>query len=141
MDGVADTGVRQGWWGRPTAVSVLSVELKVSTQYQGGRAIITAAGEVDLYTAPRLQATFAELLRDGAYHIVVDLGGVEFCDSTGMNVLLSALKRTRERNGSVSLVDPQPPVRKILRVTGLDTVFAVYEGIDEALADLAAVDR
>ena len=101
------------------------VELNVSTASQGGHAVVTATGELDLYTAPRLQAALAGLLREQATRIVVDLSGVEFCDSTGMNVLLSAMKRLKEQGGSLELAAPRPAVRRILQVTGLDTVFTV----------------
>ncbi|MFA1549693.1 STAS domain-containing protein [Actinomadura chokoriensis] len=101
------------------------MELNVSTASQGGHAVVTATGELDLYTAPRLQAALAGLLREQVTRIVVDLSGVEFCDSTGMNVLLSAMKRLKEQGGSLELAAPRPAVQRILQVTGLDTVFTV----------------
>jgi anti-sigma B factor antagonist len=104
---------------------VPNVELNVSTASQGGHAVVTATGELDLYTAPRLQAALAGLLREQATRIVVDMSGVEFCDSTGMNVLLSAMKRLKEQGGALELAAPRPAVQRILQVTGLDTVFTV----------------
>jgi anti-sigma B factor antagonist len=106
---------------------VPDVELNVSTASLGGHAVVTATGELDLYTAPRLQAALAGLLREQVTRIVVDLSGVEFCDSTGMNVLLSAMKRLKEQGGALELAAPRPAVRRILQVTGLDTVFTVTE--------------
>jgi anti-sigma B factor antagonist len=91
------------------------------------------AGEIDLYTAPRLQAEFTRLLENGPARIVIDMSGVEFCDSTGMNVLLSALKRMRERGGQLEVAAPRPAVRKILQVTGLDSVFTVHESVPAEL--------
>jgi anti-anti-sigma regulatory factor len=55
------------------------------------------------------------------------MSGVEFCDSTGMNVLLSCLRQARERGGELELAAPRPAVRKILSVTGLDAVFTVAD--------------
>ncbi|RFU40988.1 anti-sigma factor antagonist [Actinomadura logoneensis] len=105
------------------------MELNVSTASQGGHAVVTATGELDLYTAPRLQAALAGLLRDQADRITVDMSGVEFCDSTGMNVLLSAMKRLKEQGGSLELAAPRPAVKRILQVTGLDTVFTVVDAV------------
>lgn len=105
------------------------VELKISTASQGGHAVVSVYGEVDLYTAPRLQTELATLVRDGVSRLVVDLSGVEFCDSTGMNVLLSAMKRLRENGGSLELAAPRSAVRRILQVTGLDTVFSVHDAV------------
>lgn len=89
------------------------------------------AGEIDLYTAPRLQAEFTRLLQDGPNRVVIDMSAVEFCDSTGMNVLLSALKRVKEQGGALDVAAPRPAVRKILQVTGLDSVFTVHEEVPE----------
>jgi anti-sigma B factor antagonist len=133
--GHSTTGQRTGpnpvrlWFPRPGGASVRLVELKISTASQGGHAVVSVYGEVDLYTAPRLQTELAALVRDGVSRLVVDLSGVEFCDSTGMNVLLSAMKRMREHGGSLELAAPRSAVRRILQVTGLDTVFSVHDAV------------
>lgn len=87
------------------------------------------AGEIDLYTAPQLQSEFTRLLQEGPGRVVIDMSAVDFCDSTGMNVLLSALKRMRERGGALEVAAPRPAVRKILQVTGLDSVFTVHDEV------------
>ena len=86
-----------------------------------------ATGEIDLYTAPRLQSELAEVIANAApaSKIVVDMSGVEFCDSTGMNILLSCLRQVRERGGELELAAPRPAVMKILQVTALDSVFTI----------------
>ena len=70
----------------------------MSSRSQGDHTIVTLAGEIDLYTAPRLQSELGAALRsaDPAL-VVVDMSGVEFCDSTGMNVLLAAHRQARDR--------------------------------------------
>ncbi|WP_084962711.1 STAS domain-containing protein [Thermoactinospora rubra] len=109
------------------------MELKVSTRSHAGHALVAIVGEIDLYTAPRLQAEFTRLLQEGPRRVVIDMSGVEFCDSTGMNVLLSALKRTKEQGGALEVASPRPAVRKILQVTGLDSVFTVHDAVPEEL--------
>ncbi len=89
---------------------------------------MSVAGEIDLYTAPRLHGELATVLAGGgAVQIVVDMSGVEFCDSTGMNVLLAAQRRAQEGGGDIQLAGPRPAVRKVLQVTGLETVFTVLD--------------
>src|SRR5262245_55657874 len=79
---------------------VRHVELKVSIRSQGGRTIMSVGGEIDLYTAPRLHGELVTALAGGGpEQIVVDMSGVEFCDSTGRNVLLAADRRAREEGG------------------------------------------
>jgi len=112
---------------------VRHVELKVSSRNEGDHVIVALSGEIDLYTAPRLQSQLAAALRaDHPVRLVVDMSGVDFCDSTGMNVLLAAQRAAREQGGNVELSGPRPAVRKILQVTGLESVFTVVE--DQATA-------
>ena len=109
---------------------VRAVELNVSSRSHGDHVVVTAAGEIDLYTAPKLQADLAAVI-DGAApatRVVVDMSGVEFCDSTGMNALLGALRQVRGRGGELELATPRPAIMKILQVTGLDSVFTITPG-------------
>ncbi|MDA2811388.1 STAS domain-containing protein [Nocardiopsis sp. RSe5-2] len=106
------------------------MELKISSQSHADHAVVTVRGEVDLYTAPQLHSALVDALDDGAHRLVVEMSGVEFCDSTGMNVLLSAMKRSREQGGDLVLAAPRPAVTKILEVTGLDGVFTVTDSTD-----------
>ena len=107
------------------------VELNVSSRFHDDHTIVTICGEIDLYTAPRLHSELAGLLAEGMPpRVIIDMSGVEFCDSTGMNVLLSCLRRARERGGELEIAAPKPAVRKILQVTGLDSVFTLVEDTD-----------
>ncbi len=94
-------------------------------------------GEIDLYTAPQLRSELVDALDDGAHRLIVDMSRVEFCDSTGMSVLLSAMTRSREKGGDLVLAAPNAAVTKILEVTGLDTVFTVHT-TTEALSSMDA---
>ena len=114
------------WLPDPRHGKVRLVELNVSSRFHDDHTIVTICGEIDLYTAPRLHSELAGLLADGMpARVVIDMSGVEFCDSTGMNVLLSCLRRARERGGELEIAAPKPAVRKILQVTGLDSVFTL----------------
>jgi len=119
------------WLPDPRHGKVRLVELNVSSRFHDDHTIVTICGEIDLYTAPRLHSELAGLLADGMpARVVIDMSGVEFCDSTGMNVLLSCLRRARERGGELEIAAPKPAVRKILQVTGLDSVFTLVEDAD-----------
>lgn len=109
------------------------VELRVSSRSYGDHVVLALAGEIDLYTAPKLQSELTAALAAGKpAQLVVDMSAVEFCDSTGMNVLLAAHRLANERGGDLTLAAPRAAVRKILEVTGLESVFTVHD-------DLAAV--
>jgi anti-sigma B factor antagonist len=89
---------------------------------------MSVTGEIDLYTAPRLHSELTSALGGSTpVQLVVDMAGVEFCDSTGMNVLLAAQRRAREAGGDLQLASPRPAIRKVLQVTGLESVFTVLD--------------
>lgn len=114
------------------------MDLTLNTRTQGEHTVLEVAGEVDVYTAPGLRDRVSDLLDGGQHQLVIDLGGVEFLDSTGLGVLVAGLNRAREVGGSLSLVCPQERVLKLFRITGLDEVFTVHGTVDEALASSTA---
>jgi anti-sigma B factor antagonist len=98
-----------------------------------GQTVVEIAGEIDVYTAPRLRETLISLADNGSYHLIVDLEAVEFLDSTGLGVLVGGLKRVRAYDGSIDLVCTQQRMLRIFRITGLNKVFRIYETVKEAL--------
>jgi anti-sigma B factor antagonist len=110
------------------------VELTVTSRQEGTRTVITVNGEIDVYTAPSLRERLNELVASGHYDLVVDMGGVEFLDSTGLGVLVGGLKRVRSHEGTLRLVCSQEKILKVFRITGLTKVFPIHASLDEALA-------
>ena len=110
------------------------MDLTITTREAEGRTVVSVAGEIDVYTAPRLREEITELVAAGTYDIVIDMSEVEFLDSTGLGVLVGGLKRVRAHDGSLDLVCTQERILKIFRITGLTKVFGIHETVDEAIA-------
>jgi anti-sigma B factor antagonist len=108
------------------------VELGLEVREVGSHSVAQVRGEIDVYTAPKLRERLIELVSEGSYHIVVDLERVDFLDSTGLGVLVGALKRVKSHDGSLSLVCTQDKILKIFEITGLDLVFPIYASEKEA---------
>ena len=89
------------------------------------QAVIDIRGELDVYTAPQLREQLASLFDQGARHVVVEMGQMDFIDSTGLSVLVAALKRLRENEGDLTLRSPKANALKILEITGLNRVFDI----------------
>jgi anti-anti-sigma factor len=66
--------------------------------------------------------------------IAVDLSVLTFCDSSGLNPLLSARMHAQQRAVPLRLAAPSPVVLRILQVTGADTVLPIHDRIDQARA-------
>ncbi len=110
------------------------MELTLSTREAGGKSVVAVAGDIDVYTAPQLDEALTALNDAGKNTIVVDLSGVEFLDSTGLGVLVKALKRTREQGGSLAVVAVQDRITKVFRITGLDAAISLHSSVDDAIA-------
>lgn len=110
------------------------MELSLDTRRDGDHSVIVVAGEIDVYTAPQLRDAISDLVAEGIFHIVVDMGGVEFLDSTGLGVLVGGLKRVRAHGGSMRLVCTSERLLKIFRITGLAKVFPIHDSVDDAVA-------
>ena len=108
------------------------MDLTLTTRDAGGKTIVAVGGEIDVYTAPKLRDKITELVAAGNYDILVDMEEVEFLDSTGLGVLVGGLKKVRAHDGSLELVCNQDRLLKIFRITGLDSVFDIYDTVDAA---------
>ena len=115
------------------------MELSLATRTVAEYTVLEVGGEVDVYTAPRLRERLVELVDSGARNIVVDLGRVDFLDSTGLGVLVGALKRLRAAGGTFGLVCAKEPLLKIFRITALDQVFPIFASVEGATST-ASVD-
>ncbi|MBW6469267.1 MAG: STAS domain-containing protein [Coriobacteriia bacterium] len=108
------------------------MELEITSVQAEGVCTMSLDGEVDVYTAPRLKETLIDQIESGCSHIIVDLEGVGFIDSSGLGVLVGGLRRAKERDGAIRLVCTRENILKIFRITGLDKVFAIFPDAAEA---------
>ncbi len=108
------------------------MELGIAVKRIDSYSLVDVQGEIDVYTAPKLREKLIELVAEGSYDIVVNLEGVDFLDSTGLGVLVGALKRVKANDGSLSLVCTQDKILKIFKITGLTKVFPIHGSIVEA---------
>ncbi|WP_343996071.1 anti-sigma factor antagonist, partial [Nocardioides dubius] len=107
------------------------MDLSLKIREQDGVTIVAVAGEIDVYTAPKLRDQITDLVGSGQYRLIIDMEAVEFLDSTGLGVLVGGLKKVRAHDGSLELVCTQERLLKIFRITGLAKVFAIHGSADE----------
>ncbi|HSK48553.1 MAG TPA: STAS domain-containing protein [Coriobacteriia bacterium] len=108
------------------------MELDIKSDRNADVCAVTLDGEIDVYTAPRLKEELVSVVESGCPNVIVDMEKVGFIDSSGLGVLVSALRRARERDGVVRIVCTRDNILKIFRITGLDKVFPIFSDMDEA---------
>ena len=111
-----------------------SIRLETATREAGGYTILVLRGEVDVYTAPQFREAIDKILTPGQLHLIVDMSGISYIDSSGLGILLSAIKRVRPKGGTVNLVGCNSAIDRVLRITNLNTVFNVVDTIDQVFA-------
>ena len=109
------------------------MDLRLDGYGRDGWLVLEVEGEIDMATAPKLRERLLAAVNDGAHRVVVDLSEVAFVDSTGLGVLIGALKRVRLHDGDLRIVCTQRGVRKVFDITGLDQVFGLYDALDDAV--------
>ena len=104
-----------------------ALDLDVDATVDGSKATVAIRGELDVYTAPKLRGRLHELLDEGVSEITLDLADLSFIDSSGLGVIVGALKRLRERDGNLVLRAPSRSTSKVLEITGLSRILDVIE--------------
>lgn len=117
--------------------------LRVDESEQGTWTVLRISGELDLVTAPRLRRQVHEAVAEGRRDLVLDLSGVQFCDSSGVGVLIAARRLMRSCQGRLRLILPArgaldgSHVNKVLAALGVRRLFEVYGDVGSAADDLA----
>lgn len=95
--------------------------------------VISVEGDLDLSTAPRLKWMLIDSLETGHSRLVVDLSLASFMDSTALGVLVG-VKRKLDDDVQLAIVCARANVLKIFELAGMDSAFAIFSTLDEALA-------
>jgi anti-sigma B factor antagonist len=97
--------------------------------------LVVPNGEVDLASAPELEAAIERAWQSDLEGVIVDLRGVEFMDSTGLRVILSAHRHARETDRRFGIVDGGGQVHKLLSLMRVFDMLPVAAGPEELLDD------
>jgi anti-sigma B factor antagonist len=100
--------------------------------------VVAPHGEIDALTAPRLGRRLLDLAEEGKRLMVLDLSAVTFMDSTGISVIVNALRQLTTRRGNLVLVCPTERVLRPFEITGLAGRLSIFRTRGQALAGLAA---
>ncbi len=110
------------------------IRMKLVTEQRDGRTLlIIKEGRLDAHNSGELKDRILKLFEEGGRDLVVDLGDVQFIDSSGLGALLSGHKNAIQRSTGFALAGLQPRVKAMFELTRLQRVFEIYPGLREAL--------
>ena len=100
---------------------------------QNGAVVISFEGDVDLQSSPNAREILLECVNRNR-PLLVDLSRVNYIDSSGVSSLVEALQNARKRGSELVLVAVSESAMRVFKLARLETVFTIFETLDEALA-------
>jgi anti-sigma B factor antagonist len=129
---------RVGWLGyrRNDVKGALRVQLGFDTSTWGEVTVVALSGDLDLAAVPAFHQQIVGLVAGGARRVVLDLGALDFLDSVGLGLVVSALKRVRGSGGDLAVACAEPRILKPFELTGLLQALAVVPTVEAAVQRL-----
>lgn len=104
------------------------------TRNEGNYTVIALTGDVDLNCSPKAREQILQQLSDRR-HVLVDLSGVAYIDSSGIASLIEGLQYARKNNLGFGLVGVSKAAQQVIQLARLDRVFSIYENVEAALTN------
>jgi anti-sigma B factor antagonist len=95
--------------------------------------ILTPTGRLDITTAWQFRLKLQECIAKFSRHVVVNLGQVNFIDSSGLTSLVAGMRDADKVRGSFRICNVHPEARLVFEVTMMDSVFEIFNTEEEAL--------
>ncbi|WP_106494769.1 STAS domain-containing protein [Lentibacillus sp. Marseille-P4043] len=105
------------------------MNLTVDVVEDNNKSKVILSGEIDAYTAPQLKEALLPLTKVDGQIVEANLEHVNYMDSTGLGVFISALKSTKENNSHLKLIDLQERVFRLFKITGLIDIMDIKAAI------------
>ena len=116
--------------------------LEIEREQRGTHLIVRVTGELDISTAGTFRGQVDQWLAESrSRDLLLNLRHMTFLDSVGLGAILGRLRTLQRASGRLAIVEPEGPVRAILRIGGLDKVASLYTSERAAVAAWEASER
>lgn len=95
--------------------------------------IVTLGGRMDAYSSNDVERQLNALIEANEVRIILNLTGLEYISSSGLRVLLAALKKSRKGSGDVRLAAMRPSVKEVFDIAGFTQLFQIFDEEREAI--------
>jgi len=112
--------------------------MKIQLTNQGDIHVLELSGELDYHSSPELREKLTELTAKQASKILVNLGGVDYMDSSGIATFVEAFQKAKRYQGRLILAALTPTVRGVFEIAKLDSIFEISSTVAEAEKCLGA---
>ena len=109
--------------------------LTTALAHHGEIEVLSVSGDIDVASASALETAIAAVLASGPSAVIIDLTDVHLLATAGLRIL-AATHEKMVTAGQFAVVADSPLTRKPIQLTDLDSVFALYATLDDAVAGL-----
>lgn len=103
-------------------------------RWDGRQVVVSVPAEVDVTNSAQVDQMLADVAAAGPEIMTVDMTGTNFCDSSGIHALAHAHRLVTAAGGEMRIAVGTSPAFRVLQLTGLDQVLAVYQDLDQAIS-------
>lgn len=122
--------------------SNLKIEKRTYIAKNGNTVIVLApVGRLDITSAWQFRLCLQECIFKYSPYIVVNLGQVNFIDSSGLTSLVAGMRDADKAKGRLRICNVHPEAKLVLEVTMMDTIFEMFDTEEEALGDVLPISR
>lgn len=97
--------------------------------------VLSLKGRLDAYSSNQVEQSLNELIDKGEKKIVVNFNDVDYISSSGLRVMLAALKRLKKVQGDIKLASLKPYVEEVFEIAGFTQLFNIYASEEDAVTD------
>lgn len=112
--------------------------IQISLSKVGARrdvALFRVKGYLDTQTCAEMLRQMTAVLKQNIFHIIVDMGQVNYVSSAGWGVFVGEIKGIRENGGDLKLVQMMPEVYDVFEMLEFHRILECYDSIEEAIDD------
>ncbi|MCR4795014.1 MULTISPECIES: STAS domain-containing protein [Ruminococcus] len=100
--------------------------MKIDIKSENGAAIATLSGEIDHHNAKELRAELDRFIVSAQpRQLAIDFGGITFMDSSGIGLIMGRSKLMKECGGALEVLNPQPYIRRVLKLSGIERIVKI----------------
>lgn len=120
----------------PIAESLtLTVSLRGTREVRANCQIFRLTGLLDAFSEPTFRKVMTRYVTEGPSHLILDLSGIDFVDSSGLGAMVQLVKKAKDNQGSVQVI-ANPRVMQTVKLVRLEKFLAIQNSVDDALANL-----
>ena len=107
--------------------------MEISQEKMGDMNVVSFNGRLDAYAANDVERELEPLLADERVHLILNLAELEYISSSGLRVMLIALKKAKKQKGDVRLASLQPYVKEVFDIAGFTQLFKLFDNVEDAV--------